>query len=217
MSARLFDPAVARRAARDLAARDPQLAPLIRAGGPLRLPVRAPGGVFGFLVRAVVFQQLAAPAASAIHRRVTRALGDGRGRITPDAVLSGLSRRRRALGVSGPKTRTLLALAEAAADEGLSTAALSRLSDEAIVERLTRIPGIGPWTAEMVLIFHLGRPDVLPATDLGIRYGVALLHGETSAWPPRRVLEHGERWRPWRSAAAWWLWCARSGARPGMD
>lgn len=213
----LFEPSVARRAARELSRRDRALAEVIKGVGPLRLPPRLAGGAFAFLVRAVVFQQLAAPAASAIHGRVRRALGDGRGAVAPAALRRAGAPGLAACGVSAPKARTLLGLAAAVEDGSLQPGALWRLDDDAVRERLCRLHGIGPWTAEIFLMFHLGRPDVWPATDLGIRYAVAALHGDQAPWPPRRVAEHGEAWRPWRSAAAWWLWNRRSGQPPDFE
>ncbi len=213
----LFQPAVAHRAARELSRGDPKLAALIEQAGRLRLPARQPGGAFAFLVRAVVFQQLAAPAASAIHRRLRRTLGDPRGVVTPPALTRAGAHGLASCGVSSPKARTLLGLADAVTKGELRPAELWRLDDEALRGRLCLLHGIGPWTAEVFMMFHLGRPDIWPSGDLGIRCAVAALHGDATPWPARRVAEYGERWRPWRSAAAWWLWRARSGAPPGVQ
>ncbi|RMG46298.1 MAG: DNA-3-methyladenine glycosylase 2 family protein [Acidobacteria bacterium] len=210
----LFDPERARRDAARLARRDPLCRRLADLYGPARLRPRRPGGAFAYLVRVVLYQQLALPAAAAIHERLAARLG-GR---PPDAASllrlgeSGL----RECGVSRPKARALLALAEAVASGELRPRGLARLSDEEIERRLVAIPGIGPWSAAIFMLFHLGRRDVFPATDLGLRAAAAMLAGEKEPWSPARLASRAEAWRPCRSTAAWWLWRHRSGTIPGL-
>ena len=114
-----------------------------------------------------------------------------------------------ASGLSAAKVAALRSLAEhALAGKLPSRRALDELSDEAIIDRLVAVRGVGRWTVEMMLIFHLGRPDVLPATDLGVRKGFAYLRGEAEPPAPRALLEYGDLWRPYRSVASWYLWRA---------
>jgi DNA-3-methyladenine glycosylase II len=112
-------------------------------------------------------------------------------------------------GLSRPKQRAARDLADKALDGTVPTRRqLERMDDDAIIARLVRIRGIGQWSAEMMLIFQLGRPDVLPTTDLGVRKGFQLSHGGAELPEPKRLLRYGERWRPYRSVAAWYLWQA---------
>jgi 3-methyladenine DNA glycosylase/8-oxoguanine DNA glycosylase len=214
----LFDRSTADEAARELAARDPALGSIIERCGPLRLPARTRGGAFAFLARTVVYQQLAIAAAARIHGRLVSELAPRDGRLTPDRLLSASEGAFRRAGVSGPKRRALIALAEAVWRGDLSPRGLSQRDDAQIREAITALQGFGRWSAEMFLIFHLGRTDVFPATDLGIRYGIAALDGGAPEGPadPRDAAARAELWRPWRSAAAWWLWRSRSGRPPGI-
>lgn len=209
-AATLFDPERARAAERALARRDPRLAELVRAFAPVDLPRRRPGGGFSFLVRSVLYQQLAIPAARAITGRVETACAAG-GALRAEALLRLGAKGLAPLGVSGPKARTLLGLAEAERAGALRTAGLSRLPDERVTERLTEQRGIGRWTAQMFLIFHLGRPDVFPEGDLGVRHALATLLGEPEPPGPARALAAAETWRPDRTMAALLLWRLRSG------
>ena len=122
-------------------------------------------------------------------------------------------------GLSRAKIAALKDLAAKALDGTVPTNRdIRRLDDEAIVQRLIAVHGIGRWTAEMLLIFHLGRPDVLPIDDLGIRNGFRIAYGRRSLPTPKAVLRYGERWRPYRTVASWYLWRAADGAkRKGMD
>jgi DNA-3-methyladenine glycosylase II len=215
----LFDRTTADRAARELAARDPALRPLIRSCGPVRLPPRPPGGAFAFLSRTVIYQQLAIPAARRIHERFVREVAPEDGRVTPERLGATPPARLARAGVSRPKQRALRELALAVLEGRLVPSGLSRRDDGAVAEAITALPGFGRWSAEMFLLFHLGRPDVFPATDLGIRYGIAELEQDRpeTPMPARDAAERAEVWRPWRSAAAWWLWYHRSGRRPGVS
>jgi len=174
------------------------------AGWPrLRAPVE---GHFAALVRAVAFQQLAGPAAAAIHRRVVAALG---GEVTPGRVLAAPETALRATGLSAAKLASIRDLAARALDGSvvLAPRRLARLSDQAIVEALSKVRGIGRWTAEMFLIFQLRRPDVWPIGDLGVRRGYSVAYGVPM--PSARELEPlGDPFRPLRSTASWYLWRA---------
>jgi DNA-3-methyladenine glycosylase II len=209
----LFDRAFAERAARSLARRDPRLRGFARSYGPVRLPPRRPGGGFAFLARAVVYQQLAIPAASAIARRLEERCG---GPPNPRALRRLGAEHLAACGLSRPKIRTLLALSEAELSGALRLRGLGRLGDAAVEARLVALPGIGAWTARIFTLFHLGRPDVFPEGDLALRDAMASLLGEPEAMNERGAARLAERWSPQRSTVAWWLWRARSGAPPGL-
>ncbi|HLI15258.1 MAG TPA: DNA-3-methyladenine glycosylase 2 family protein [Acidimicrobiales bacterium] len=192
-----------RAAAQLLSARDPVVAALLGALGPPRLRPPQPSH-FAALVRAIVYQQLAGPAAAAIHGRLVGALGD----VEPRAVLSASAAQLRAVGLSAGKVASLVDLARRV-DEGtlVLDSSLSRLGDEEIVRRLSTVRGIGRWTAEMFLLFQLRRLDVWPTGDLGVRRGYGLAWGVPM--PPARQLEAlGDRFRPYRSIVAWYCWRA---------
>jgi DNA-3-methyladenine glycosylase II len=192
-------------AAEILAARDPVLAGLIAAAGPIRIGRRT-GSHFAGLVEAIVYQQLAGAAARAIHGRLVAALDDD---VEPEAMLALSDETLRAIGLSGTKVRSLRDLATKALDGTvvLSPRGLSRRSDEEVIASLTTVRGIGPWTAHMFLIFRLRRLDVWPVGDFGVRQGYGL------AWnvpmPTARELEPlGEPYRPYRTVVAWYCWRA---------
>ncbi|HXM53806.1 MAG TPA: DNA-3-methyladenine glycosylase 2 family protein [Candidatus Dormibacteraeota bacterium] len=191
-------------AADELARRDPALARVIAAVGPpqLRPPLESS---FASLVRSITFQQLAGRAAAAIHGRFVAALPDG---MTPGGVLALPETAFRAAGMSGAKTASIRDLAAKMVDGTVPLDEIEALSDDEIVERLSRVRGIGRWTAEMFLIFHLRRPDVWPVDDLGVRKGYALAHGLAEAPKPRELLALGEPYRPYRTTAAWYCWRA---------
>ena len=187
-----------------IAARDPAMGRVIAAVGPPRL--RPPlESAFAALVRSITFQQLAGRAAAAIHGRFVAALGDG---VVPEAVLALPEPAFRAAGLSGAKTASIRDLAARMVDGTVPLEAIEALSDDEIVERLSRVRGIGRWTAEMFLIFQLRRPDVWPVDDLGVRKGYALAHGLAAAPKPRELLVLGEPYRPHRTVAAWYCWRA---------
>jgi len=191
-----------------LARRDPRLARVIRRAGPCGLVPRRPPGVFAALLQSITCQQLSGRAAATIHGRVLDLFGPAR-RPSPARLLALPPRALRAAGLSGAKTLAVRDLARHAVAGRLPTVpALAAMTDDEIVDRLTVVRGVGRWTVEMLLIFRLGRPDVLPLADLGIRKGFARLH-DTDELPDADTLAaHGERWRPWRSVASWYLWRA---------
>lgn len=187
---------------------DKTLARLIQKVGPCRLqpqPKRAP---FQALVRSVTFQQLNGKAAETILGRVL-ALFPGRKFPSPQDLLTVPEEKLRAAGLSRNKTAAVKDIA-AKTITGVvpDSRSIHRLSNEEILERLISVRGVGPWTVEMLLMFTLGREDVLPATDFGVRKGFALTYGLKELPPPKTVLSYGEKWRPHRTTAAWYLWRA---------
>jgi methylated-DNA-[protein]-cysteine S-methyltransferase len=200
-----FDPDEAVRA---LTTADRRLARVIEKVGPLRLQVHAMHTPFQALAQSIVYQQLTGKVAATILGRV-HAIYGGRRAFTAPAVLDSKDEPLRMAGLSRAKTAALKDLAAKTLDGTVPTMrALGRMPDDAIVERLTTIRGIGRWTVEMLLIFRLGRPDVLPIDDYGVRKGLMRVLG-TKEMPSRTALaERGERWRPYRSAASWYLWRA---------
>ena len=190
-----------------LSAVDAKLARLIRQVGPFAMPTRETMSPFQMLLHAIVYQQITGKAAESIYARLV-ALFPG-ARPGPRALQKLSDEALRAAGMSRPKVRAARDLAEKALDGTLpSRRRLESMDDEAIIARLTRVRGIGPWSAEMMLIFQLGRPDVLPATDLGVRKGFQRSHGGRELPEPKKLLRYGERWRPYRSVASWYLWRA---------
>ena len=160
---------------------------------------------FGTLSMAILHQQLAGSAAAAIHRRVLDAAGDP---ITARGLLRAGDARLAACGVSGPKRRSLFDLAEKSLDGSVDLARLGRRGDDEVEAILTSVRGIGPWTAQMFCLAALGRRDVWPVGDYGVRAGWTLLHGGGEIVAPKVLVELGERFRPHRSAVAWYCWRA---------
>lgn len=188
--------------------RDAQFAPLIRRVGPIELRSRRP--YFWLLCRAVIAQQVSGAAARSISGRVSAHYPERR---HPDAasILATPAEALRSAGLSRQKTRYLYALAEAFATGPLAGVRFSHLDDDAIVERLTRIVGIGRWTAEMFLIFSMRRPDIFPIDDLGIRRGMERIF---EARDVGAAVERAEVWRPYRTVSSLYLWRAVSDAAP---
>ena len=191
-------------AERALARSDPVMASLIKAAGPCQLGVRPRRTHFETLARSITFQQLAGPAATTIYGRF-RALVP---KLTPEAVLALPEDSMRGTGLSAAKTAAIRDLAAAALDGRLRLPGLSRVSDDEIIERLVTVRGIGRWTAEMFLMFQLGRLDVWPVGDLGVRNGYARAYALAAPPKPLELDALGERFRPWRSVAAWYCWRA---------
>ena len=190
-----------------LSQRDSQLAALFDRVGRFRLPFRTTSTPYQELLRSIVYQQLSTRAACTIHNRLLDlflrryASANRMATLTDDAL--------RTAGLSRAKVRAVRSLTEAALNKTLpSRRALAALDDQAIIKRLITLHGIGHWTIEMLLIFHMGRPDVLPSTDLGIRRGFMLMSEATQFPSPAALLQNAERWRPYRSVAAWYLWRA---------
>jgi 3-methyladenine DNA glycosylase/8-oxoguanine DNA glycosylase len=196
-----------RAALRHLCASDPALARAIDGLGPFSLELKKTQSVFGALSEAIVYQQLSGKAAATIFGRVRGLFAKKRG-FSPGAVLAAKEADLRAAGLSGSKLRALRDLAEKTEAGVVPTlAAMSKMPDDVIVDRLTQVRGVGRWTVEMLLIFRLGRADVLPVDDYGVRKGFAAAF-KTELPTPRALAERGERWRPWRTVATWYLWRA---------
>ncbi len=192
---------------------DPALAELIARVGPCRLEVNRQAQPYDALVRAVAYQQIHGAAARAIFSRFCAAF-PGPGTPAPAEVLAAGPEVFRAAGFSARKEITIRALAAAAVEGAIpSRRAAARLSDAALIERLVPIHGIGRWSVEMLLIFTLGRPDVLPVDDWGIREGYRLLRDLPEQPRPRALAEATAAWSPWRSVASWYLWRAVEFAR----
>ena len=191
-------------ALRALSAADAAMAAFIERAGPL--PDRpAVGDPFTSLARAIVFQQLAGRAAAAIYGRLVASLG---GEMTPRALLGRTPDELRAVGLSAAKTAALIDLATKVADGSVPLGELASLDDDEIVARLVTVRGIGPWTAQMFLLFELRRPDVWPVDDLGVRNGYSLIHELAATITPKALQAEGERYRPFRSTAALYCWQA---------
>jgi 3-methyladenine DNA glycosylase/8-oxoguanine DNA glycosylase len=187
-----------------LRARDEVLAALIDRHGPppRRRPVRA-SQRFGDLAQIVVHQQLAGRAAASIHGRLVDALG---GTVTPEAVLAAPPEALAGSGLSGAKAASIRDLAEQVVAGRILLERIGRLDDDAVVEHLTQVRGIGPWTAHMFLIGTLGRLDVWPVGDFGVRAGFATAWSLDHVPTPKQLLELGEPFRPFRSLVAWYCW-----------
>jgi 3-methyladenine DNA glycosylase/8-oxoguanine DNA glycosylase len=192
----------------ELSARDPALGVVIAKVGGEGFPPHRNTSTFETLTRSIVYQQLSGKAAATIFGRF-RALYSGKGFPDPARVLATPHALLRSAGLSEAKARALRDLAHHA-EQGLvlPVPSLRRMTPEAVVERLTVVRGVGRWTVEMLLLFRVGHPDVLPAHDLGIRKGLARIMRRRELPEPAAVIRRGERWRPWRSVASWYLWRA---------
>jgi len=187
---------------------DKTLARLIKKVGPCTLRPHNRRTPFVALVTAVTHQQLNGTAAQTILKRFLK-LYPGKRFPAPEDVLATPDELMRAAGLSRAKTAAIKDIA-AKTVEGIvpGSRVITKLSNEEIIERLTSVRGVGPWTVEMLLMFTLGRLDVLPSTDYGVRKGFAVTFGWKELPTPKELLEYGERWRPHRSTAAWYLWRA---------
>ena len=200
---------------RHLTRTDPVLGGVIRAAGPYRLALEAGCQPFQILAQAIAHQQLNGTAANTILARLIASCGQG-SFPTPTQVLDAPLEQLRAAGFSRAKIAALRDLAEKSLTALVpDRATLERLDDAAIIARLTEVRGVGRWTVEMLLIFHLGRPDVLPVDDFGVRAGFRAAYGLRKLPHPKALAAWGERWKPYRSAAAWYLWRALELERAG--
>lgn len=198
-----FDPAAA---LAHLRASDAELGALIDRIGPFAMEMKAADSLFEAMLRSIVYQQLHGKAAATIHGRVLAEL-DRHGGPTPEALMKATDAALRGAGLSGNK---LLAVRDLALKcrEGTvpSLPDARRLPDEELVTRLTEVRGIGPWTVHMLLIFYLGRPDVMPTGDFAIRLGFKQLYRKRKDPTPEAIIKHARRWQPYRSVASWYLW-----------
>ena len=205
-----FDP---KQALAKLRRADRSLASVIKRAGPFTHRPEKMQSPFEALFRAIVYQQLSGKAAATILGRVMahypnrRSFKPAAVLATPDAVL-------RAAGMSSAKVAAVKDLSAKTLDGTVpSLARLVKMSDEEIISRLVQVRGIGVWSVEMLLIFRLGRPDVLPLGDLGVRKGFMLTYGLAELPSPKALLEHAECWRPYRSVASWYMWRAADMAK----
>lgn len=203
------------RACQELAAADPKLGALIERAGPYALRLKSQHSPFEALLESIIYQQLHGKAAAAILKRLLSVFGDLH--PAPEHILEIPDERLRGAGLSQSKMLAVRDLAARTLDGTVPTLAqIRRMSDDEIVARLTEVRGIGRWTVEMLLIFRLGRPDVLPVSDYGVRKGFALTFrriprsGFSNELLPKAdaISRRGEKWRPWRSVASWYLWRA---------
>ncbi len=193
---------------RHLAATDPRMAALIARS--LRYKVK-PGGLvrpFDALAESIAYQQLSGKAAATIWKRV-RAIYPRRKYLDPKRILETSDEKLRGAGLSRNKVAAIKDLAAKTLDGTVPSArALLKMSDEEIIARLITVRGIGRWTVEMLLLFDLGRPDVWPVDDYGVRKGFAKTFGKRKLPKPKQLMKFGEKWRPYRSVAAWYFWRA---------
>ena len=203
-------------ACQELAVADPALGGLIERAGPFALRLKSQHSPFESLLESIIYQQLHGKAAAAILKRLLTFFGELH--PAPQHLLDAPEDRLRGCGLSANKLLALRDLAAKTIDGTVPTLPqIRRMSDAEIIERLTQVRGIGPWTVEMLLIFRLGRPDVLPVTDYGVRKGYALTFmrvpksralASKDLPKPDVVFRRGLRWAPYRSVASWYLWRA---------
>lgn len=180
---------------------DPVMRDIVKAVGPLAIEAR--GKPYEALVRSVLYQQLAGPAAAAIERRFLALSG---GIPAPGELAQMTDETLRSAGISRQKASYFRSIGEYFSTGALSDRALLRSSDEDVIESVTQIRGVGRWTADMLLMFCMGRPDVLPVGDLGIQNGMRLAYGLDTLPRTPQMEEIAEPWRPFRSAGSWYLW-----------
>jgi DNA-3-methyladenine glycosylase II len=216
----------------ELSAADPKLARLIAKAGPFTMKIAGKQSPFEALTESIIYQQLHGKAAATIHRRLLESFEPLCGPAvrgiprhpTPEHLLDCPNEQLRAAGLSHNKTLALRDLAAKTLDGTVPTLArIRRMSDEAIIDHLTQVRGIGHWTVEMMLIFRLGRPDILPVSDYGIRKGFALtylgLKPTQKVTPdllatPAQIEKRAKKWHPWCSVASWYMWRACDLAKP---
>jgi 3-methyladenine DNA glycosylase/8-oxoguanine DNA glycosylase len=199
---------------------DRQLARIIAKSGPCRLQQETTQSIFAALLEAIVYQQLNGKVAATILSRVkalfpenTQRIRTRRGLVngfpTPEQILEATEEKLRSAGLSRAKMLAIRDLAAKTLDGTVPTVKQAhRMSDEELIERLDTVRGIGRWTVEMLLMFRLGRPDVLPVDDYGVRKGFARMRKVAELPKPKELMAYGERWRPYRSVASWYLWRA---------
>jgi DNA-3-methyladenine glycosylase II len=193
-----------RRAVAHLKRADPTLAAVIARVGPCRFEPRAEGTHFEAVARAIVYQQLSGKAAGTIHGRFHALYGDRA--PDPAELLATSDEALRGAGLSRQKVGYLRDLAARVEAGDVPLADIEALGDQHIVDALTRVKGVGRWTAQMFLMFRLGRPDVLPDLDLGVQNAIQRAYGLPKRPTPKDVVRIGEKWRPYASVASWYLW-----------
>jgi DNA-3-methyladenine glycosylase II len=193
---------IMRKAIRHLQAADPVMGGIIQQVGPYRIEFRDPG--FETLVKSIVYQQLSGRVAQVIFGRLVAAVPGGL--LTPENILALRPAKMRTLGLSKQKTAYIRDLARLTRAGTVDFAELPALPDGEVIERLTKVKGVGVWTAHMFLIFALRRTNVLPSGDLGIRAAIRKAYGFAELPKPAEIEVLGERWRPYCTVAAWYLW-----------
>jgi DNA-3-methyladenine glycosylase II len=203
-------------ALRSLAAADPKLGQLMERVGPFTLKLKSQHSPFEALLESIIYQQLHGKAAAAILKRLLTAFGELH--PSPELLIQAPDDMLRGCGLSASKSKALRDLAAKTIDGTVPTLkAIRRMPDDEIIERLTAVRGIGTWTVQMLLIFRLGRPDVLPVTDYGVRKGFAMTFQRLPKSKPfdasmlattDQIARRAEKWRPWRSVASWYMWRA---------
>jgi 3-methyladenine DNA glycosylase/8-oxoguanine DNA glycosylase len=193
---------------------DKHLARVIERTGEFQFQLDQCESVYESLLEAIAYQSISGKAAATIFARI-KALGANGICPTPQEILRARSQALRKAGLSGAKVLAMKDLAKKTVEGVVPTLAdAQKMSDEELVERLISVRGIGAWTVEMFLIFRLGRPDVLPIHDYGVQKGFAITYGKRHIPKPRELAEFGERWRPYRTVASWYLWRAVQQAGP---
>lgn len=192
-----------RHALEQLSTRSAVLEELVRSHGPYTPRRTETPDVFGSLAKTIIYQQLAGKAAATIHGRFVALLQN---KVSPSAVLALSPEDLRSAGLSRAKAAAILDLASHAEEGRLDPEGLESLDDEALIKHLCKVRGVGPWTAQMFLLFQLGRLDVWPTGDLAVRKGFALAFGLPKAPSARELQPLGDRFRPYRSIVAWYCW-----------
>jgi DNA-3-methyladenine glycosylase II len=197
-----------------LAAKDPRLAPLIKETEEFRIETDGSDNPYEILLECIAYQSISGKAAATIFGRV-KALGSNGRPPTPEEMLKLRKPVLRKAGLSGAKILAMKDLAKKTIEGTVPTFEQAQaLSDEELIKRLVSVRGIGAWTVEMFLIFRLGRPDVLPIHDLGVKKGWSITYRKKHMPKPKELLAFGERWRPYRTVASWYMWraCQRAGS-----
>jgi 3-methyladenine DNA glycosylase/8-oxoguanine DNA glycosylase len=199
-------PARLRAALAELSARDAKMAAVIERVGSCTLLPRTEGTHFGHLARNIIYQQLSGSAAATIHARFATLVGGDAQAPDPLAILALGEEALRGCGLSLAKVRAVQDLARHVVEDRLPLHALDEMSDDEIIAALVPVRGIGPWTAQMFLMFRLGRPDVLPVLDLGVRKGAQRIYRTRALPDATRLTKIARNWRPWASVASWYCW-----------
>jgi 3-methyladenine DNA glycosylase/8-oxoguanine DNA glycosylase len=195
-------------ALRHLCERDEQIKRLVAETAAFQIDVENAGSPYEVLLESIAYQSISGKAAATIYGRI-KALGENGRAPAPEEMLKISTAKLRKAGLSGAKAAGMKDLAKKATAGIVPTYEEAlKLSDQELVERLVSVRGIGAWTVEMFLIFRLGRPDVLPIHDLGVKKGWSVAYGKTHMPTPKELLEFGERWRPYRTVASWYMWRA---------
>lgn len=194
-----------RKAIAHLSSVDPVMADVIRRVGRCTLDAEPEGTHFDALIRAIVYQQLSGKAAATIHSRVIALIGNGAAAV-PGAILATSHEALRAVGLSNQKASYVRNLAQHVADGSLPIESLQDLTDAEITEALVQVKGIGRWSAQMFMMFRLGRPDVLPDLDLGVQKGIQKAYRMRKLPTPQQVMARGRKWAPYRTVGAWYMW-----------